>query len=458
MSLPQKQDPCKTIEGKKRPEPLSTGNRAPSTGHPTTSIGSSMTSTFCSTLTGAGRGAVAVIAVEGRDALPIVAKCFRAAREGELLPSQVRYGTWCGIDGCGIDADKIAGESVVVTPIDGDLVEIHCHGGIAAVARILDDLRAAGVTRLPPAGWLVRDRCRLIDEASEILTRCLTARTAGIAMDQVRGAMRDWANRSLQSIQQGIASEEAIRGEAESILRSAPLGLRLTEPFRVVLLGPPNVGKSTLLNSLVGYDRSITFDGAGTTRDILHAETVIDGWLVKLTDTAGIRETVEPIEKEGVRRARIAADQADLLLCISEPARIDATAHTANPDSRATNPDFQPPESCCRIPLIRVLNKVDLWSHTADQSNLEQSKTSHGSNETQAFDLCTNAVTGEGIEMLLQMISRRLARVVPEPGEPVPISQWQVERLTEISKSMNRQQLEDALNLVLEFEAVSEDP
>ena len=97
--------------------------------------------------------------------------------------------------------------------------------------------------------------------------------------------------------------------------------MRLAEPFRVVLTGPPNVGKSSLLNALVGFDRSITLDMAGTTRDVLHANTVIAGLPIQFSDTAGIRDhaAVETIEREGIRQAQLAAGNADLLLLVCEP-------------------------------------------------------------------------------------------------------------------------------------------
>ncbi|MCH5378224.1 MAG: 50S ribosome-binding GTPase, partial [Planctomycetes bacterium] len=270
----------------------------------------------------------------------------------DLSPGQVRFGTWVG---AAVDTTT-AGESVVVTPLVDGGIEIHCHGGSAAIQRIVADLQSCGVTPMEQDRWSRRDRSRLIREAEASLARCLTARTAAIAMDQVRGAMRNWASSRLESLAGGFVSPDRIRTEAEAMLRFAPLGLRLTDPFRIVLIGPPNVGKSSLLNAIVGYHRSITFDGAGTTRDVLHAETVIDGWPVRLSDTAGIRASAEPIEREGVVRARFAADQADLLIWVTEPALFDPVSGPICGEvcaSLETSVSHQ-------LPMIRLLNKADL--------------------------------------------------------------------------------------------------
>lgn len=399
----------------------------------------------CSVITGLGRSAVAVVAVTGHDAIQVVSKCFRGASSGELAPGQVRYGTWGGSG-----ETSVAGESVVVTPLADDSIEIHCHGGPAATARIVADLRACGVTPLQHGQWKWNDRSLLIREASEVLACCVTPRTAAIAMDQVRGAMLNWASSGLQTLVRGTVSANVIRHQAAGILQHAPLGLRLTDPFRIVLVGPPNVGKSSLLNAIVGYERSITFDGAGTTRDVLHAETVIDGWPVRLSDTAGIRESSEPVEQEGVVRARSAADRADLLLSVTEPALVNPTiVGSPLPDQAAFS---------SVVPMIRLLNKSDLRPSAPNTANLPITDSERIAIHPPGFDLLTSVLTGEGMEALMEMISRRLAQVIPEPGAPVPITERQSKSLLRIAESLTVEQLRDALNSLLGFDAYSEEP
>ena len=260
--------------------------------------------TECAVLTGTGRSAIAVIGLRGPKAKSIIERSFVPATPMTLSNGQIRYGNWTGSD-----PEQEAHESVVVTPIGEDRFEIHCHGGSAAIARIIGDLRSCGAIQIENSDWTEVENL-LIREARQVLAKCLTARTAAIAMDQLRGALADWVQSSIDA----PADPSSLAREAERIVAHAPLTTRLGDPFRVVLVGPPNVGKSSLVNAIVGYDRSITFDQAGTTRDVLHADTVIDGIPIRLSDTAGIRESDEAIEKEGIARAKSVAEQADLVL------------------------------------------------------------------------------------------------------------------------------------------------
>ncbi len=108
----------------------------------------------------------------------------------------------------------------------------------------------------------------------------------------------------------------AAREAVCQVLARWPIGSHLVEPWRVVLAGPPNVGKSSLVNALVGYQRAIVYDAPGTTRDMVTAITALEGWPVELCDTAGLRSSREAIEAEGVRLARQAAAAADALVLV----------------------------------------------------------------------------------------------------------------------------------------------
>ncbi len=106
------------------------------------------------------------------------------------------------------------------------------------------------------------------------------------------------------------------------MLARAPLGLHLTKPWQIVIAGPPNVGKSSLLNAFVGYQRAIVFDQPGTTRDVVTAATAIDGWPVQVSDTAGLRSSADPLETAGADSAAQQARAADCLLLV-----FDASQH-----------------------------------------------------------------------------------------------------------------------------------
>jgi tRNA modification GTPase len=405
MSLPKNFDPSKS-NSPHRPEPLAS---SPANDHAEFD-----STTQSAIITGVGRSAIAVISLRGVNAGGMVAVCFETTTKCSFLPNQIRYGLWTGPS-----QERPNGESVVVTPLNENHFEIHCHGGPAATTRIIDDLCTCGAIPIASEDLTIADNL-LIREAQQVLTQCLTARTAAIAMDQARGAMSDWATSRLCRIEKRTSAWESSRREAGELLRFAEFGTRLGQPFRVVLTGPPNVGKSSLLNAILGYDRSITFDAAGTTRDVLHAETVIDGLPIRLSDTAGIRASDEPLEQQGVARAQIAADQADLVIAVCEPQSTDGQASTREEafDHGAT----EIVESSKRV--IRVLNKSDLLVDP---------------NSHDLCDVATNALTGHGVAELVALIANYLCDSMPKPGAPVPITGRQARLLSEIRAAESRE-------------------
>ena len=160
--------------------------------------------TRAAVLTGPGRSAIAVIAIVGVDADKAITQCFVPTTSRAFTAGHIRYGTWYGK--CVSDGDlpsqtaiETNGESVVVIPIASGEFEIHCHGGIAATTRIMDDLKDVGVVTVDAndQAWQ-STKPIVIREAEQVLSQCLTARTAAVAMDQVRGAMHDWCESILR--------------------------------------------------------------------------------------------------------------------------------------------------------------------------------------------------------------------------------------------------------------------
>lgn len=384
-------------------------------------------------LTGPGRSAIAVLMLQGDGAESIIQRCFKPANHVPFEEGQIRYGLWSGTELKATGDSKIPArsfeqpaESVVITPMAGQTFEIHCHGGPAAVARIEADMRACCATSASKTNDSKSSKhsC-LIREAESVLLKCNTPRTAGIAMDQVRGALFDWAKEWQTSMKSTNIPE--FRAELEPLLSAAATTVRLTEPFRVVLTGPPNVGKSSLLNALVGFDRSITLDMAGTTRDVLHANTVIAGLPIQFSDTAGIRDhaAVETIEREGIRQAQLAAGKADLLLLVRQPLPKGGYSKMESPS--------------LEIPQIRVLNKIDqqlgspqLTDHLDDQ-----------------FDVGTNALTGEGLAELMVTIGARLGKNLPDAGKPALLNERQWKIMNQSSLANSSEQISELLgNLI----------
>jgi tRNA modification GTPase len=331
-----------------------------------------------------------------------------------FAPGQVRYGTWGGKQ-VGAENDSIT-ESVVVSPVDATTCEIHCHGGTAAVERLIADLSTAGVL---PIGSFA-DLSLWEQEAQEVLIGCRTARTAAIAMDQVRGAFYQWLQ-SWASVTDTNALE-ALRRSALQIVSWGRYGVRLSEPFRVVLVGPPNVGKSTLLNAIVGWDRSITSHLAGTTRDRIDEVIVLDGLPIRISDTAGIRPSDDYVEQEGIRRSHKAVESADVVVLIES---VDADLGGAVQDIlNSLRPD---------VALLKVVNKAD---------RLSISEREHAANSDQFL---TVATTGEGIKELERGIVATLETWLPLPGSPVPItSRWQ-RIATELSTCTAIAQVQDVV-------------
>ena len=175
------------------------------------------------------------------------------------------------------------------------------------------------------------------------------------------------------------------------------LGRHLATPFEVVLAGPPNVGKSSLINALVGYERAIVYDTPGTTRDVVTAETAIDGWPITLSDTAGLRESGDALEAAGIIGAQARLQSADLVVLV-----FDASQPAAEEDQRLHS---QFPTA------LVVVNKCDLVA-----APLPPVPTKHWPTDSRR----TSAITGQGIAELLTAISRRLVPDPPEPGAAVP--------------------------------------
>lgn len=340
-------------------------------------------------VTAPGRGAVATIELHGGGAIvdgdpPL----FRAAN-GKPMAAQpinrVCFGHW-GAD---------PAEEVVVCRTGETTTEINCHGGSATVARILGDLELRGC-RIETWQESLRATESLLDaECMEALVGALTLRTADILLEQQSGLLRS----AIQELRE-LPADDALR-RIEEMLRWAKFGRHLTEPWQVVLCGRPNVGKSSLINALVGYTRSIVYHQPGTTRDVVTAETAFDGWPVELSDTAGIRRQADELESAGIDRAQRRLAESDLRIIVLD------TSELPHEDDRQ---------------LLSAWPEALIVGHKSDLPNVWGDALPEGA-------LPASSKTGEGIEKLVETIPQRLVPEAPRPGTAIPVTQRQIELL-----------------------------
>jgi tRNA modification GTPase len=348
-----------------------------------------MSTTQVAVLTPPGSGAIAVVAVRGPDAWTVVRRLFRPASGRELPAHFVDGATWFGKMGPG-DGDEVIVAVTAVEPVP--TIEVHCHGGQEVVRMLLDLFRQEGCEclTLPSQSWGRRET--FASTAWELLPYAKTFRTASILLDQANGAF----DRALRDIEYLLNEGKLAEGRTtlNSLSSYAPIGRHLVQPWRLVIAGAPNAGKSSLLNALAGYQRSVVAPIPGTTRDVVTATLAFDGWPVIVSDTAGLREAADSLEQEGVVRARREIEEADLCLWV-----IDTTSAVPDPGA-------------LRMPgerVLAVLNKVDqpaAWDTAlfADAAPV-------------------SATTGEGLERLIGRIVEMLVPQAPPPGAAIPFSE-----------------------------------
>lgn len=341
--------------------------------------------TLAAVLTPAGHGAIATLALWGPDAWGVVRDLFRP-RGLEQLPETPEPGRlWLGEFG-----SQVVDQVVVSAGQRRQLpwVEVHCHGGPEVIRLLLDTIQSRGV-RI--TSWKDLERgstsSPLRALAASALSAAQTVRTAAILLDQHAGALDDALAALLTAWKQGDrAAVERLLG---ALVRYAPVGRHLTTPWRVVVAGAPNVGKSSLVNALAGFQRCIVSATPGTTRDLVTTTIALDGWPVELVDTAGLRDDASNLEAAGIGRARAAAAGADVVVWV-----LDAAAPPVWPDD--------PTAVHC------VVNKVDLpaaW-------DLSEAKEA----------LHVSAATGAGLAGLCQALTTLLVPEPPPPGAAVPFT------------------------------------
>ncbi|MBG1096782.1 tRNA uridine-5-carboxymethylaminomethyl(34) synthesis GTPase MnmE [Staphylococcus aureus] len=335
--------------------------------------------TITSISTPMGEGAIGIVRLSGPQAVEIADKLYKGKHLLNDVPSHtINYGHI-------IDPEsKEVVEEVMVSVLRApktftreDIIEINCHGGILTINRVLELTMTYGARMAEPGEFTKRaflnGRIDLSQaEAVMDFIRSKTDRASKVAMNQIEGRLSDLIKKQRQSILEILAQVEVnidypeyddvedatteflleqskeIKQEINRLLDTGAQGKIMREGLSTVIVGKPNVGKSSMLNNLIQDNKAIVTEVAGTTRDVLEEYVNVRGVPLRLVDTAGIRETEDIVEKIGVERSRKALSQSDLILFV------------LNNNEALTQEDYTLYEVVKNEDVIVIVNKMDL--------------------------------------------------------------------------------------------------
>ena len=303
--------------------------------------------TIAGIATSASLTSISVIRISGEEALDSVSNVFKGVNDRSIeniTPFTIRYGHIMEEDGHTIDEVLVSYFKGPKSYTGEDVIEISCHGGPLPVRRILEKILSQGIRLAEPGEFTKRAflNGRIALSQAEAVMDIIQSRTDAAlrsANDQSRGKLsgqiRDLRDRLMnvmaeievtldfpddeldRSSDLKLADKlKAVHSEVLTLIVSAEKGKLLREGLNVVIAGKPNVGKSSLLNALLNEQRAIVTEIPGTTRDVIEEFINLDGIPLRLTDTAGIRETADIVESIGVERSRQSIDSADLVILV----------------------------------------------------------------------------------------------------------------------------------------------
>lgn len=352
-----------------------------------------------------GRSAIAVVRLSGDGALAIAARIVAGALDG--APERcATLATFFAPDGTPIDRGLVTIYRGPHSYTGQDLVEFSCHGGLLAPAELLAALHAAGARQAEPGEFTRRAVLNgrldllqaeavgdLIDATAPAQRRAALQQLDG-GLSRRLGALREELLELLALLAYDIDFPEeddgpvapdrlrrrleTARNSVTGLLATAPAGERLRDGALIVIAGPPNAGKSSLFNALLGANRALVTEIPGTTRDTIEASTSIGGWPVRLADTAGLRDADDRIERLGIEVSRRYVAAADLVLFCVEA-------------GRPVRPEEQ--ELAAEYAALIVRTKADLtpaWSPEPEAG------------------IPVSSVTGQGLDLLIQSVADRV--------------------------------------------------
>ncbi|MBH8563162.1 tRNA uridine-5-carboxymethylaminomethyl(34) synthesis GTPase MnmE [Nostoc sp. CENA67] len=407
------------------------------------------------------QGSVGIVRVSGTQAMPIAQTLFHAPGRQVWESHRILYGYIRHPQ-----TQQLVDEALLLmmkaprSYTREDVVEFHCHGGIIAVQQVLQLCLLNGARLAQPGEFTLRAflNGRLDLTQAESIADLVGARSPQAAQTALAGLQGKLAHpiRQLRAncldilaeIEARIDFEEdlpplddkaiiseinRIAAEITQLLATKDQGELLRTGLKVAIVGRPNVGKSSLLNAWSQSDRAIVTDLPGTTRDVVESQLVVGGIPVQVLDTAGIRETVDQVEKIGVERSRRAASAADLVLLT-----IDASAGWTPGDEEIY-------QQVQHRPLILVINKVDLVAES-------EWKTLQSQIPNFKFQIPTAAAKNQGISNLETAILEIVkAGKVQAADMDLAINQRQAAALTQAQISLEQVQTTIAQQLPLDF-------
>lgn len=335
-----------------------------------------MNDTIAAISTALGVGAISIVRLSGPDAIEIVNNCF-TGKNLEKVPSHtIHYGHIK-------DNDEVIDEvliSVMKSPktyTTEDVVEINCHGGIISTKRILETMLTHGARLAEPGEFTKRaflnGRIDLVkSEAVMDIIDSKSEEANKLALSQLSGSTSNMIYNFREKLKQLLASIEVnidypeyydievvtkdqiknelkeMKKELEKVIKESKNSTLIKEGIKTVIIGRPNVGKSSILNKLLEQEKAIVTDIAGTTRDIVEGDIYLDGILLNIIDTAGIRDTEDVVEKIGVEKSLSMIDDADLVIVV------------LNNNEELTKEDQEILEKTKDKERIIVINKNDL--------------------------------------------------------------------------------------------------
>jgi tRNA modification GTPase len=363
--------------------------------------------TIAAIATPAGKGGIGVIRVSGEKVTMIIQRVL-----GRLIDARKAYFLpFFEQDGSILDSGLALYFKAPKSFTGEDVLELHAHGSPVVLDLLMHRIISLGVRMARPGEFSERaflnDKIDLAQaEAIADLIESSTIHAARSAQRSLQGefsklvnilveemiclrmyveAAIDFVDEEIDFIGEGEVFEKLSKllQRLEQIQRSAKQGCVLRDGLTVVIAGRPNVGKSSLLNLLAGRDAAIVTEIEGTTRDLLREYIQIDGMPLHVIDTAGLREGVDPVEKEGIRRALDAINHADLVLLMVD-------------DRKNENDDNIISEWVQNIPVVLLRNKIDLTGNRPGV--VEKGRTD---------EICLSVKTGAGVETLRQYLKQR---------------------------------------------------